>query len=687
MPQHRSCPNTTMSFVPPPPTPGRSLVSHEPATLVEAYRVFQSSTYNHTQSGGTFNHVAGNQVRNEYKYNVAGNFIQSHGENGINLLQRNISGDSLHNSEQRFPPPLCHPDTRTAVQNIIQAWAADTDRQAPSVIRPEPHIRETFDSLPGTVTFRRLILDNTFNPGRDILRYLRDRFSEIRRRRLPYEDDSWPSERDLERLVHNASGQFIYAATVLKFVDDEYCHPMDQLFVVLSLSTTSTETGTPPFSDLDTLYTYILSANPNISLMMRILEQYTVSIMNYGHKYWTNHCIFHWINYDILVQEQQFMIRQCLRCFRDVLSPVELAILCDDIEGMTRRFLRIIDFLNSFQHVKSIQLELSRDVDDTWNTLLTALFDPIPAVARFYEGWAIQHHGLGFDISSSLGIVFKHLWPNGYDRDPAPPSYEKVAKFLSCHPSLQVRRVTAEISMRLLMCRNAELHAYMRGEDRSDRIYDYFRPETHWSFARHWCRHLTQAPATAELLAMLRVLIENTFFTRTDEINYLLLKQWLDEVPRDLKTQGQEIYTAIEAARPILPSPFSARRGLLEWPFGLHTGAEPHEPGGSCAVLSGQRDAIQPESLFTLHWTLLATMCHDRNSVCLIPVLAVTRCAWRIGIKGSCVVWIGNLKHDRMMIARTGFSAMSDRQVAVWETGALGKTIVLDQSAGVLMLF
>jgi hypothetical protein len=53
---------------------------------------------------------------------------------GISLLQRNISGDALHNSEQRFPPPQCHPNTRIAVQTTIQRWAADTDSQAPSVM-------------------------------------------------------------------------------------------------------------------------------------------------------------------------------------------------------------------------------------------------------------------------------------------------------------------------------------------------------------------------------------------------------------------------------------------------------------------------------------------------------------------------------------------------------------------------
>ncbi|KAJ7330480.1 hypothetical protein DFH08DRAFT_660205, partial [Mycena albidolilacea] len=44
---------------------------------------------------------------------------------GINLLQRNISGDAFYNSEQHFPPPQCHPATRTTVQKTIQSWVVD----------------------------------------------------------------------------------------------------------------------------------------------------------------------------------------------------------------------------------------------------------------------------------------------------------------------------------------------------------------------------------------------------------------------------------------------------------------------------------------------------------------------------------------------------------------------------------
>ncbi|KAJ6568930.1 hypothetical protein B0H19DRAFT_989334 [Mycena capillaripes] len=294
--------------------------------------------------GGSSNQVT--EHLNEY--NGSRDLIQRRGENGISVLQRNISGDALHNSEQRFPPPQCHPDTRVAVQETIQRWATETDYQAPSFMwlygppgtgksavaqsmaeiwasenrlagsfffargsagsagkhlfstityqlalhipelresiglavendpaicekvleeqfltliatpmsnleggpsrefnlviidgldecnstltqsriikiifralvennlaikflicsRPEPHIRETFDSLPEDVHFRTLVLDETFDPGRDILHYLRQRFSEIRRKHLPYHDASWPSDEVLERLVHSAS--------------------------------------------------------------------------------------------------------------------------------------------------------------------------------------------------------------------------------------------------------------------------------------------------------------------------------------------------------------------------------------------------------------------------------------------------------------------------------------------------
>ncbi|KAJ6592224.1 microtubule binding protein [Mycena vulgaris] len=110
-------------------------------------------------------------------------------------------------------------------------------------------------------------------------------------------------------------------------------------------------------------------------------------------------------------------------------------------------------------------------------------------------------------------------------------------------------------------------------------------------------------------------------------------------------------------------------------------------PEDARVVLSGHADAIQSIA-FNPTGTLLATTCRDRKLRLFDPRAggeAVRITDGHGGIKGSRVVWMG--EHDR--IATTGFSKMSDRQVAVWETGGLGniKTLVLDQSSGVMMPF
>ena len=105
------------------------------------------------------------------------------------------------------------------------------------------------------------------------------------------------------------------------------------------------------------------------------------------------------------------------------------------------------------------------------------------------------------------------------------------------------------------------------------------------------------------------------------------------------------------------------------------------------AVLGGHSDTIQSMA-FNSTGTLLVTTCRDRklrmfDSRAGGEPVRVTD--GHSGIKGARVVWMG----DKDNIATTGFSKMSDREVAVWETGGLGvvKKISLDQSAGVVMPF
>ncbi|KAF7326420.1 hypothetical protein MVEN_02619900 [Mycena venus] len=261
---------------------------------------------------------------------------------------------------------------------------------------------------------------------------------------------------------------------------------------------------------------------------------YTDAVSEYAHKHWNTHYI--------PSQEQHRMIQECLRCFRSMLSPEELDVLCYSTEGMACRFIRAIDFLESFD--TDTHYDLATAVADTWNILLTTLFDPTSALRKFYEG-GVDHR---FDICS-LEVFFRRLlWSK---------SCQRVTLFLSGSPSIQIR--AAEISMSLLMCRNAEVKAIRERESVFSDSYNRCRSRR--TFANDWFTYLTQAPATAELSAMLRGLIENTLFARDDEINLPVLKGWLFSMPIGLETQAKEIYTAFESARTIP----SARSEGLAW--------------------------------------------------------------------------------------------------------------------------
>lgn len=68
----------------------------------------------------------------------------------------------------------------------------------------------------------------------------------------------WPTNDDIEQLVLAASGQFIYAATVVKYVAEVRGSPVDRLRVVLTWKPGQTQRARP-FAALDLLYSNIVS--------------------------------------------------------------------------------------------------------------------------------------------------------------------------------------------------------------------------------------------------------------------------------------------------------------------------------------------------------------------------------------------------------------------------------------------
>ena len=82
----------------------------------------------------------------------------------------------------------------------------------------------------------------------------------------------WPSYHVLDDLVDRASGQFIYPATVLKFVGDPNYRPSDRLGIITSLPVISPSALTSkPFGALDQLYSQILSMSPDKQRTLDIL--------------------------------------------------------------------------------------------------------------------------------------------------------------------------------------------------------------------------------------------------------------------------------------------------------------------------------------------------------------------------------------------------------------------------------
>jgi len=126
--------------------------------------------------------------------------------------------------------------------------------------RPEQDIRQAFNdqNVLGSLSFS-ISLDDAYQPDDDIQVFLESTFDEIKRNHpsrahLP---TSWPSSRDIRRLVEKSSGQFIFASTVAKYVKSYRHWPHDRLKIVLGQCEPGQET---PFAELDSLYHLILSS-------------------------------------------------------------------------------------------------------------------------------------------------------------------------------------------------------------------------------------------------------------------------------------------------------------------------------------------------------------------------------------------------------------------------------------------
>ncbi|KAJ7222942.1 hypothetical protein C8J57DRAFT_1482220 [Mycena rebaudengoi] len=124
--------------------------------------------------------------------------------------------------------------------------------------RPESHICEVFEDPSLTQSHRPLNIEQSFQ---DVRKYLLDQFARIHaeHRTMAMVPSPWPPFEVVEQLVQKSSGYFIYASTVIKFVDDKRFKPVDRLNIVLGIKDSISGS---PFDNLDQLYHHILSGVP-----------------------------------------------------------------------------------------------------------------------------------------------------------------------------------------------------------------------------------------------------------------------------------------------------------------------------------------------------------------------------------------------------------------------------------------
>ena len=163
-------------------------------------------------------------------------------------------------------------DSHYSVLQVILAAATQYNLPFSFFItsRPEQKIREAFNEAAlGDITMR-LVLDDKYLPDADIRTFLLSKFQDIKRTHPSGSSFlSWPSESDVERLVLRSSGQFIYASTVVKFVNSHRHWPPDRLDMIFGILPRGRAT---PFAELDALYSHILSAAlDNIEKVLDIL--------------------------------------------------------------------------------------------------------------------------------------------------------------------------------------------------------------------------------------------------------------------------------------------------------------------------------------------------------------------------------------------------------------------------------
>jgi len=142
--------------------------------------------------------------------------------------------------------------------------------------RPEPHIVGAISAIQDQFPKDRVsIMDLREDTlvHRDIRRYFQVKFEEVRAKDTDLPQD-WPGEEVADQLVDKASGQFIYATTIMSYIMFEYHSPAKRLAVIRGLL--EKPPGDEPYQNLDELYLLIVRNATRRVDMLRVMALFII---------------------------------------------------------------------------------------------------------------------------------------------------------------------------------------------------------------------------------------------------------------------------------------------------------------------------------------------------------------------------------------------------------------------------
>ena len=151
------------------------------------------------------------------------------------------------------------PESQDDILDILSISLRDLKTPLYFLIASRPHtnIRYAFSSNAFRSIIHTLPLEHDYQSTEDIRHYLTSSFEEIRSKHV-YLPSSWPKADDIEALVEKSSGQFIYAATVIRYIARGHHGHEKRLDIVLKLR--SPDNSAAPFAMLDALYLQIFQS-------------------------------------------------------------------------------------------------------------------------------------------------------------------------------------------------------------------------------------------------------------------------------------------------------------------------------------------------------------------------------------------------------------------------------------------